>query len=110
MYSPSGSTTGQGYFPYITTNNVNPLRPFFNSTTIAGPFQSQDNLTSLKAPDVCNVRFINTMNSLTSSGKVISSIYYEPLDTTWFLPLDDTAAFTTQGLLNNYGFVRQYSM
>lgn len=76
MYSPNANVTGQNHYPYICTNNINPMRPYYNSGTTAGPFQSQDALISLRAPDVCNLRFINTMNSLTSSGKLISSIFY----------------------------------
>lgn len=76
MYSSNGNVSGQDHYPYICTNNINPLRPYHNSGTTAGPFLSQDALISLRAPDICNLRFINTMNSLTSSGKLISSIFY----------------------------------
>lgn len=95
MFSPEDATSGIGFYPYVIVNSVNPLTPFVNNQSVkGGPFSSQDSLTSLKAPDVCNLRFINTMNSLVSSGKLTVSVFYEPLDNNWFLPLNYSASFT----------------
>lgn len=75
IFSPI-PVNGGGAYPHVCINNVNPLTPWLNGNYSPGPFWTQDPTTSLKAPDLCNVRFINTMNSLTSSGKLILSVFY----------------------------------
>lgn len=64
------------YYNFLTINNVNPTTPMINASLFAGPFASVSSQVGIMAPDVCNVRFINTMSALTSAGKVISSVYY----------------------------------
>lgn len=76
LFSPVPVGNPLAYYPYVNINNVNPSTPYANSIMSPGPFASQDSTTSLKAPDLCNVRFINTMNALTSSGKAIISVFY----------------------------------
>lgn len=66
-----------GFYPYLTVNNVNPLTPYLNSANLnnnSGPFSSV--AVTVRDADVCNVRFLNTMNDLTSAGKLISSVFY----------------------------------
>lgn len=112
MFSPSAIVLGQSFYPFCVTNNVTPLTPYVNGTAQSAPFTAQDPLTTTKAPDIVNMRFLNTMNALTTAGKLIVSIFYEPLSVNWFIPLGTLAnyAITTQGLLNNFGYVRQYTM
>jgi len=76
LFSPAPVSNLITFYPYVNINNVNPLTPLANAITFPGPFASQESTTSLKAPDICNVRFINTMNALTSSGKAIISVFY----------------------------------
>lgn len=55
-------------------------------TLLNGPFQTNAAFISTNDTDVCNVRFLNTMNSLTSAGRVTSSIYYSSPNNTFALP------------------------
>lgn len=55
-------------------------------TLLDGPFQANAAFISTNDTDVCNVRFMNTMNSLTSSGRMTSSIYYSSPNATFALP------------------------
>lgn len=76
QFSPATVAAGNGHYPFYLMNNVTPLIPFDGATSIFSPFENLDTTTSLKAPDITNVRFINTMNSLTSAGKLTVSIFY----------------------------------
>lgn len=51
-----------------------------------GPFQTNGGFISTNDTDVCNIRFLNTMNSLTSAGRMTSSIYYSAPNNTFTLP------------------------
>jgi len=69
---PSGVTLS--YYPWVTINSTTPLTPFANNLYPVAPFGST--ATTIKAPDLTNVRFLNTMNDLQSSGKLITSVFY----------------------------------
>lgn len=100
------------YYPFLTANNVNPTTPFLNSQNLNsnnGPFKFTS--VTVRSPDICNVRFLNTMNDLTSSGKLISSVFYEQISDTWTLPVTTAnCTFTASQLLNNIGYTRQFTM
>lgn len=73
------------FYPWVNLNSTTPLTPFTNNLMVAAPFATTN--TTIKAPDITNVRFLNTMNDLQSSGKLIVSVFYEPLAQSWALPL-----------------------
>lgn len=111
VFQPSYTySTTMANYPFVTPNSVNPLTPFTNAANVLwGPFAATT--TTTQDVDICNVRFLNTMNDLTSSGKMISSVYYQPPDPTWDLPVTTAnASFSSTSLLNNIGYTRQYTM
>jgi len=76
MFNSIPSNVGSviNYYPWLSVNNVTPLIPFQSDRRVGGPFSATS--VVLRAPDVTNVRFVNTMNDLQSSGKLVSSIFY----------------------------------
>lgn len=76
LFSPANAASGFGHYPFFVMNNVTPLIPYDGATNIYSPFESLDTTTSVKAPDICNLRFLNTMNSLVSAGKLTVSVFY----------------------------------
>lgn len=89
--TPSGAT--YQFYPWVNINSTTPLSPFTNNLMITAPFATTS--TTIKAPDITNVRFLNTMNDLQSSGKLIVSVFYEPLSPGWGLPMTPANATFT---------------
>lgn len=80
---PTGTTFTT--YPWVSINNVNPLTPYTNTLLVNGPFATTQSV--YMAPDITNVRFLNTMNDLTSAGKLTVSVFYEPVNKNWALPV-----------------------
>lgn len=99
------------YPNFYTWTNVNSTTPFVGTTVGGGPFINQLNVCMSAGVDVCNLRFLNTLPALTSSGKLTVSVFYESPNLTFNYP--QTVANVTlsnNDLINNTGYVRRYGM
>lgn len=96
---------------FYSWTNVNITTPMTGNTVQGGPFNNQLPICMSAGVDVCNVRFLNTLPALTSSGKLTVSVFYESPNLTFNYPQTVANVTLSQNdLINNLGYVRRYGM
>lgn len=98
MISAVGAVfNNQPNYPFCSVNNLNVGSPFVGATSTLlfnGPFLAQANNVTTFTTDLFTVSYLNTMNALTSSGKMIVSTFKAAPNATWNLPLVNNAQAT----------------